>query len=271
MSYLSAGQRLVVIALEGWTDAANAASDLARHLIEQWNLSPGPELAGEEFYDLTCARPLIERTPAGPVIRMPSLQCFDGTVPGGGNPIRVVLGPEPQLHWSRFATEFLDLVSTGDRVVSLGALAAEVPHTRPLPVTLTSEDPAAHGEAVVAEEYEGPTGFMGFVQPLLAASGCEPVNAWVLAPDYALAAPNPKALLALLGVFEDLTGLLVDHREIHVEAEAWLAGVDALVADDADLAGLVEELESQVDAADLPEATGEAIAREIERYLRRRE
>ncbi|GAA4285532.1 filament polymerization regulator ParJ [Brevibacterium daeguense] len=272
MNFLpSANGRLVVIAFEGWNDAGEAAVDSARHLIAQWGLRPTATLVGDEFYDMTFIRPTIRRTESGPEIDWPRCTKHSGTVTGTAIRVEVLIGMEPSYRWQDYMAMLMEHIGDEDHVVLLGALLADVAHTRPLPVSTTA-DSAELAERFDVEpaEYEGPTGIIGALATALFDRGVAVVSQWVAVPVYAASSPSPKAVLALLGAFEDLTGLVVPQHELVEDARAWELGTDALVESDEDLAEHVERIEGMTDAAELPEASGDAIAREFERYLNRR-
>lgn len=273
MSFLpGASGRLVVMSFRGWNDAADAASDTARHLVEEWGLELAGILTDEAFYDYTVMRPLTVRDEDGkPELVWPACSFYRGTVPGTALEALVIIGFEPNFRWQEFAGQLCGALSAEDRVVLLGALLADVPHVRPLPVSTTSEDAElVDDETVFASEYEGPSGITGVLSTMLLERAIPTVSQWVAVPAYAGASPSPKAVLALLSAFEDVTGLVVAQRALTEEARAWETGTDALVAEDEDLAEHVEALAGAMDASELPEASGEVIAREFERYLERR-
>ena len=147
-----------------------------------------------------------------------------------------------------------------------------MPHTRPIPVSVTTQEPVqAEAWGLEVSSYEGPTGIVGVLQHEAAAAGLPGVSMWAAVPHYVAQPPNPKSTLALLGRLEDLTGLVSPVGELREEADAWQRGVDELAGEDEEIAEYVTQLEQARDTADLPEASGEAIAREFEKYLRRRE
>jgi hypothetical protein len=157
-------------------------------------------------------------------------------------------------------------------VVVLGALLGDTPHTRPVPVTGVTSDPDL-ATALNLEEsrYEGPTGIVGILQEACTHAGIPAVSLWAAVPHYVSQPPNPKATLALLNRLEDLLDLRIPQGELPEDARAWQVGVDQLAAEDSEVAEYVQTLEEARDTAELPEASGEAIAKEFERYLRRRD
>ncbi|HLS33259.1 MAG TPA: PAC2 family protein [Brevibacterium sp.] len=273
MDYLpTPGSRLVVIAFEGWNDAAESASRFANDLIVQMGLTRTGMIGGEEFYDFQTARPHVLRGDDGTArIDWPATEIHTGTVRGTGMPLEVIVGDEPAFLWQRFASLVVDRIEQGDAVVLLGALLADTVHSRPIPVTVTSERPDAVPAAeAVRSEYEGPTGIIGVIAHELAASGSPAVSLWAAVPGYIAGSPSPKAQLALQSAFEELTGLVLDQGDLVEATRDWEAEAEAAVAADDDLAAYIHRLESMTDAADLPEASGDAIARDFERYLHRR-
>lgn len=267
------GSRLIVIAFEGWNDAADAASSFVKDLIDQMDLTRTGMIGGEEFYDFQTMRPQVLRDGDDRArIEWPGTHVHSGEVAGTEIPLEVIVGDEPAFLWQRFASLIVDRVHDGDAVVLVGALLADTVHSRPIPVTVTSERPEAVPAAnATRSEYEGPTGIIGVLAHELTAAGCPPVSLWAAVPGYLAGSPSPKAQLALHGAFEELTGLVLDQGELVDATREWEAEAEAAVAADDDLAAYIRRLESMTDAADLPEASGDAIAREFERYLHRRE
>jgi predicted ATP-grasp superfamily ATP-dependent carboligase len=156
-------------------------------------------------------------------------------------------------------------------VVTLGALLADSPHTRPVPVSGTSSDAGLSLRlGYEPSTYEGPTGIVGVLQDACAQAGIPAVSLWAAVPHYVAQPPCPKATLALLARIEDLLDVPVPLGDLPEESRAWQIGVDELAAEDDEIAAYVRTLEEAVDTAELPEASGDAIAREFERYLRRR-
>jgi proteasome assembly chaperone (PAC2) family protein len=157
-------------------------------------------------------------------------------------------------------------------LVTLGALLADVPHTRPVPISGVSSDPALMARhSLQPSQYTGPTGIVGVVQDAAHRRGMSTVSYWAAVPHYVAQPPAPKATMALLGQIEDLLGTSIDLRSLPEEAKAWERGVDELAEEDDEIGDYVRALEETRDTAELPEASGEAIAREFERYLKRRE
>jgi proteasome assembly chaperone (PAC2) family protein len=177
------------------------------------------------------------------------------------------------MRWRQFCSELLAAVDDlgGQLVVTLGALLADTPHTRPIPINGTATEPELADRLRVEEPtYEGPTGIVGVLQESCVMLDIPGVSYWAAVPHYVAQPPCPKATLALLGQLEELLDCSIPLGDLPEDARAWERGVDELAADDDDIADYVRSLEETRDTTDLPEASGEAIAREFERYLKRR-
>jgi proteasome assembly chaperone (PAC2) family protein len=265
---------VLVAAFEGWNDAADAATDAVDHLEEVWDAEPVAELDPEDYYDFQVNRPQVSLTEDGgreitwPVTR---LSVARGVV--RDRDVVLLRGVEPSMRWRSYCRELLGLADDlgVQLVVTLGALLADTPHTRPVPVSGTVTDPAlARSMALEISRYEGPTGIVGVLQAACSAVSLPAVSVWAAVPHYVAQPPCPKATLALLRKIEDLLDLTIPLGDLPDDARAWQLGVDELASEDEEIADYVRTLEQARDTADLPEASGEAIAQEFERYLRRR-
>src|SRR5699024_6110697 len=222
------------------------------------------------FYEFRFSDPETDRDEAGTAsIAWPGVAVHRGRL--GELPITVIHGHEPGLKWREFLSLVLAQLGREDSVVLLGGLHAEVPHTRPLPVVANTEDRELAGELDIdANAYEGPIGILGLLAVSCQWRGLRSINLWVGVPDYLADSPSPKAELALVKAVERFTGVEIDIHVLEEESRAWELGADELVSFNPHLAELVKGLEKQNDPADLPEASGDAIAAEFERYLRKR-
>ena len=176
----------------------------------------------------------------------------------------LVRGIEPSMRWRSFCNEILGFAHElgVEMVVILGALLGDTPHTRPVPVSgVTSDADLARTMDLEETRYEGPTGIVGILQEACTHAACPAVSLWAAVPHYVSQPPNPKATLALLNRLEDLIGLRIPLGELAEDARAWQLGVDQLAAEDSEVAEYVQTLEEARDTAELPEASGEAIAR----------
>jgi proteasome assembly chaperone (PAC2) family protein len=265
---------VVIAAFEGWNDAGEAASDAVSHLLVTWRARLLGRVDPEDYYDFQVNRPHVGYAVDGErELSWRSTSFWHPETKPGGRDVILVTGIEPNLRWRAFSSEVLDyLVERGARtVLTLGALLADVPHTRPVPVTgVTSDQDLAARHRLEPSTYTGPTGILGVIQEASHRRGLQTLSYWAAVPHYVGAPPAPKATLALLGQLEDFLGAPIDMRGLPEEAKAWERGVDELASDDSEVADYVRSLEEERDTAELPEATGDAIAREFERYLKRR-
>jgi len=264
---------VLVAAFEGWNDAADASSDAISHLGRVWEATPLGDLDPDDYYDSQVNRPTVRlldgltRRIEWPTSRL-SLCAADE----GERDIVLLQGIEPNMRWRGFCDELVEAARTvGVRtVITLGALLADSPHTRPVQVTGTAYDAATVERLGLAHSrYEGPTGILGVFHAVCSAAGMEAVSFWASVPHYVAQPPCPKATLALLGRVEDVLDRPVPLADLPERARDWQQRVDTLAAEDSDVAEYVRSLEEREHAADLPDASGDAIAREFERYLRR--
>jgi proteasome assembly chaperone (PAC2) family protein len=265
---------VMIAAFEGWNDAGEAATSTVDHLISEWSAHTVAAIDPEDFYDFQVNRPTVSLGPDGErQITWPTSQLAVCRPPGSERDLVLLRGIEPNMRWREFCAQ---LLATADdlgvqMVVTLGALLADTPHTRPIPVTGTATDPELVEQLKLQESrYEGPTGIVGVFQDACDRLDMPAVSFWAAVPHYVAQPPCPKATMALLGQIEDLLEVSVPLGDLPEESRAWERGVDELSREDSEVAEYVRALEESRDAADLPEASGEAIAREFERYLKRR-
>lgn len=265
---------VLVAAFEGWNDAGEAASGAIAHLRTVWDAQPLADLDSEEYYDYQVNRPMISIDESGVrELTWPTTRVFVARVPLFPRDLVLVQGIEPNMKWQQFVREVLGLAAELDvsTVITLGALLSDSPHTRPVPVTGTSADAALQADlGLEPSTYEGPTGIVGVLQDACQRFGIPAVSLWAAVPHYVGQPPCPKATLALVRKIEDILDIPVPLGDLVEEARAWQVGVDELAAEDEEVGDYVRQLEEARDAVELPEASGEAIAREFERYLRRR-
>jgi proteasome assembly chaperone (PAC2) family protein len=266
---------VVIAAFEGWNDAADAASGVIDHLIKVWDARVIGAIDPEEFYDFQVNRPIVGSDELGHRrITWPSTQIAIASPPELDRDVILIRGIEPNMRWRQFCAELLAACDDlgGELVVTLGALLADTPHTRPIPVSGTATEPDLVDRLKLEQStYEGPTGIVGVFQDACVRLDVPAVSYWAAVPHYVAQPPCPKATLALLGQLEELLGCSIALGDLPEDARAWERGVDELAEEDEDVAEYVRSLEESKDTADLPEASGEAIAREFERYLKRRE
>ncbi len=266
---------ILLAAFEGWNDAGSSASQSLAMVAEGWDARSVHELDPQDFHDFQVNRPLSVRDEDGArVLKWPSTTISVARSPVAGRTVLIVQGIEPSFRWLDFCEEILDVAEQWKvgSVVSIGALLADVPHTRPVPCQVTSDDPGVQALlGVEGSEYEGPAGIVSVLAHLGQERGMHAMSLWAAVPHYVAQPPSPKATLALLGALEELVGEPLPMGDLVEEARAWQDGVDELAEQDPEVAEYVRQLEEAKDTAELPEATGEAIAREFERYLRRRD
>ncbi|MGA4842975.1 PAC2 family protein [Streptomyces sp. G45] len=266
---------VMVAAFEGWNDAGDAASTAVAHLDKEWKGEVFAALDAEDYYDFQVNRPTVWLDGGVRKITWPTTRLSVVRV-GGDKPRDLVLvrGIEPSMRWRSFCNELLGFAHElgVELVVIMGALLGDTPHTRPVPISGVTSDPdLARTMDLEETKYEGPTGIVGILQEACTHAGVPAVSLWAAVPHYVSQPPNPKATLALLNRLEDLIDLRIPLGELTEDARAWQLGVDQLAAEDSEVAEYVQSLEEARDTAELPEASGEAIAREFERYLRRRD
>ncbi|MBL1102196.1 PAC2 family protein [Streptomyces coffeae] len=267
---------VMICAFEGWNDAGDAASTAVGHLDREWKGEVFAALDAEDYYDFQVNRPTVALDSGVRKITWPTTRLSVVRADTGEKTRDLVLvrGIEPSMRWRSFCNEILGYAHElgVEMVVVLGALLGDTPHTRPVPVSGVTSDPdLARSLDLEETRYEGPTGIVGILQEACTHAGVPAVSLWAAVPHYVSQPPNPKATLALLNRLEDLIGVRIPLGELTEDARAWQLGVDQLAAEDSEVAEYVQSLEEARDTAELPEASGEAIAREFERYLRRRD
>ena len=267
---------MAIAAFEGWNDAAEAASGVVNHLGIAWESTPIAAIDPDDFYDFQVNRPVIEVV-AGkterlvwPTTRISLARAADT---GLTRDIVLVHGVEPNMRWRGFTDELISGLSElgVEMMILIGALLADSPHTRPVPVQVSGSEPKLlHGVGSEPTDYKGSSGIVGVLQYMCAAADIPTISLWASVPHYVAQSPSPKVTLALLRAVEDVLDVSLPQADLPEEARAWERGVDELAQQDSDVAEYVRTLEEAKDATDLPEASGDAIAREFERYLRRR-
>lgn len=267
---------ILIAAFEGWNDAGEAASAAVEHLSAVWNAETIAALDPEEYYDFQVNRPKVLRDDSQRRIVWPTTRLLVARDTGFTSPARDVVlveGIEPSTRWRSFTIELLEYAQRlgVTTVVTLGALLADVPHTRPIPVTATSDDDdVVHRYDLESSAYEGPTGIVGVLSDAAHRAGLTSLSCWAAVPHYAGSSPSPKATLGLLSALERLFNVTIPLADLPEISRAWERGVNELAQSDEEVAEYVQSLEESTDTVDLPEASGESIAREFERYLRRR-
>ncbi len=270
----------MVIAFSGWNDAGEAATGATSHLLGCWTepqYDVVPELIAEvdpeEFYDFQVNRPTVFVDDSSVrSLTWPGTSVFALATPSLPHDFIVVKGVEPSMKWKTFTSDLLDLADDCevDLIISMGAMLADTPHSRPITVSGSGAHPdIAKRLGVEISRYEGPTGILGVIQDSCLRRGLDAISLWAAIPHYASNSPSPKASLALINALEDFLEISIPQGSLPAEAHEWESEVTALAKEDSDVAEYVKALEESKDAVDIPEATGESIARELERFLRR--
>ena len=271
---------VMVMAFSGWNDAAEAASGAVEHLLSGWrDISDDvvPELIAdvesEDYYDFQVNRPVVSIDESQiRSITWPTTQVFGLSIPSMARDLVIVTGVEPSMRWKSFTSDLLDLADDLEvsLIVTLGSLLADTPHTRPITVTGTGAHPSISARlGVSVSKYEGPTGILGIIQDGCMRRGIDAISLWAAVPHYASNAPSPKATLALINTLEDFLDISIPLSDLPEAADAWEKDVNDLATEDNEVAEYVKALEESKDAAELPDVSGDSIAKEFERYLRR--
>jgi proteasome assembly chaperone (PAC2) family protein len=268
---------VLVAAFRGWNDGAQGASLAASFLAQAWQARRFADVDPEEFFDFQAVRPHVALE--GGVTRRiswPETVFYHAAVPDKDRDAVLVLGFEPNLRWRTFTGEIVGLARElgVELVVTLGALLADVPHTRPAPVTGSATDPKLVEElGLAASRYEGPTGIVGVLHDACRQAGVPSASLWAAVPHYASLASSPKAALALCTRLGNLLQVELALDDLERAAEAYERQVSEAVASDEDTEAYVRELERRRDALgeELDVPSGETLAAELTRFLREHE
>ena len=271
---------IMLIAFSGWNDGAEAATGALDHLLSAWTDSNDDvvpvliaQVDSEDFYDYQVSRPQVRVSDSMQrEITWPGTQIFGLSIPSMKKDLVIVTGVEPSMRWKSFTREILDIADDLETsmIITIGAMLSDSPHTRPIRILATTSNPSIGSRLdLQPSNYQGPTGIIGAIQDGCTKRGIESLSLWASVPHYAPNAPSPKASLALLQAIEDYIGISIPLGDLREQAETWEDSVTQLASEDADVADYVKALEASKDAADLPEVSGETIAKEFEKYLRR--
>ena len=266
---------VLVGAFEGWNDAGDSATAAVEHLELIWDARPLAALDPDDYYDFQVNRPTVSLVD-GVTRRMewPTTRFSVCRPPGSQRDLVLMRGIEPNMQWRAFCEEILEVTRElgVELIVLLGALLADTPHTRPVPVSGTAYDPTSAARfGLERSRYEGPTGILGVLQDAAVRGGLPAVSFWAAVPHYVSQSPSPKATLALLHRVEEVLDVPVPLASLPEQADQWQTLVDQMTAEDAEVRDYVRSLEERDNEdVDLAQISGESIAREFERYLRRR-
>jgi len=268
---------VLVAAFRGWNDGGQGATLGAGYLAKQWEAERFAEIDPEDFYDFQATRPQVSLE-EGMTRRLdwPENSFFHAEIPGTGRDAVILLGTEPNLRWKSFSALVLGLAQDlgVERAVTFGSLLADVPHTRPAPVTAAATDSALMEElGLEPSRYEGPTGIVGVLLDACRTARISSLSLWAAVPHYVSLAPSPRAALALVRRFGELLQIDVDVSDLEHAADEYSEQVTEAVSADADTASYVEELERRVDMLreeeNLP--SGDSLAAELTRFLKERD
>ena len=265
---------IIIAAFGGWNDAGQSATDALEHLLDVWHSDEVIDLPGDEYYDYQFNRPEVSIGLSGDrEVAWPGTTIFKASTDAlPDTKIFLVHGVEPSMRWKQFCADILTHIDLGERnvLVTLGALLADVAHTRPIPVSGTTSNKKLQDiSGFESSKYEGPTGILGIIQDGCMRRGIDAISLWAAVPHYASNSPSPKASLALINSLEDFLDVSIPLGSLQVDSDEWEKSVDELAAEDTDVADYVKSLEESKDAAELPDVSGDLIAKEFERYLRR--
>lgn len=268
---------VMVAAFRGWNDGGQGASLAGAYLARAWAAQSFASIDPENFYDFQATRPTVSLVDG--VTRQvdwPENTFMHAPLPGAGRDAIIMLGVEPNLRWRTFSELVTGVAKdfSVELVITLGSLLADVPHTRPSPVTGSATDPDLIAElGLQASRYEGPTGMVGVLHDSCAQAGLKSASLWAAVPHYVSLTPSPRAAKALVDRLADLLHADLDTAELDEAADSYAEQVSEAVATDEETAAYVRELERRVDEladeSELP--SGDAIAAELTRFLRERE
>jgi proteasome assembly chaperone (PAC2) family protein len=268
----------LICAFKGWNDAADAASTSITFVGGALGARRFATIDPEEFYDFQATRPRIKLVEGQTrQIVWPEVELYEARVPRAPRDLILLAGSEPSFRWRAFSKLIVDVAEAigVQLVVTLGALLADVPHTRPVSVTGLASDPALVARlGLASSSYEGPTGIVGILHSACQEAGLPSASLWAAVPHYIAAAPNPKAALALVRKLEGLVGVAVNASDLESAAGDYDRQVNLAVQSDPDVQAFVERLEQAAgdDTDDEPGQlpSGETIARDLQRFLRQR-
>jgi proteasome assembly chaperone (PAC2) family protein len=272
---------VLVAAFRGWNDAGDAATFAAQHLGKVWSAQRIAAIDPEEFFDFQAVRPQV-RLIDGVTreIAWPANELWSARIEGSAHDVLLFVGTEPNTRWKSFSNLVVHLAKKYDvkLLITFGALLADVPHSRPVPITGTAVDAElVERLGLQRSRYEGPTGIVGVLQSMFSEEGLDAASLWAAVPHYLAVNPNPKAALALVEKATALIGVPADIGELSRAATSYEEQVSELVAADEDVQAYVRLLEQraderateEIDPSRLP--SGDALAAELENFLRQRD
>lgn len=280
-------ENVLIVSFHGWSDAGSAATTAANHLAKAIDATPLHIISSDGYVDMQMYRPVITTDFDGNRrIEWPDSRLlgpphdFDepgdsaGVRPLDGHPMPRLYffdGTEPAQLWQTYTDEVVDLIEAWDfdLVVLLGSMFSDAPHSRPIPITVTSDDQELRARFDAQKpDYEGPIGIASVLLYALESVGVPTVSLWAQVPHYVHSSPSPKATLALLDRLEELLNIVIPRGSLLEEANDWEANIDSLASQDIEMTTYIERLEEARDSVEGPSTTGDAIAYELEKFLR---
>jgi len=265
---------ILIAAFEGWNDAGDAASLAAGHIADRLDATPLAEIDPELFYDFNTTRPLVQLDDNNQrSVIWPTNQLRAARVPGASSDVIVLVGLEPQLRWRTFCEQLTSIATQlgVSKIITLGALLADVPHTRPVEIYGATEDPALMAQLDLTQSsYEGPTGIVGVLATACRTAGFATASFWAAVPSYVPGAPSPKAGLALVHRLCEVLGTSVYVTDLEIASATYERQVNELVAEDEETAEYVTDLEERWDANEDHDLNDdpELLVAEVEEFLR---
>ncbi len=261
---------ILILAFEGWNDAGDAASTAARHIRDRFGGEVFATIDPEPFYDFTSNRPMLRLEDGSRVIDWPENSFASISRADIAHDLIVMVGHEPQLKWRTYTEQIISVVEEFDvdLIVSLGALIADVTHSRPTPVYASGHDPKLIADLdLEPSSYEGPTGIVGVIHQALRSQGYGSISLWATVPSYVPHATSPKATLALVNRLAQLLTMAVPTTALEIAASAYERQINDLVDDDEETRAYIAQLEEQYDSSMNPES-GEELIKQLEQFLR---
>jgi len=269
----------LVCAFKGWNDAGEAATSAISFMGASLDASRFATIDPEQYVDFQATRPLVKLAEGTTrAIEWPEWDVYEARIPRAPRDLVILTGPEPSYRWREFCAQVIELAEAlgVQLVVTLGALLADVPHSRPVSVTAFASDAAlVERLSLQPPTYEGPTGIVGVLQNACAEAGMPSASLWAAVPHYVAVAPNPKGALAILRRLESLVGVTVDAQDLETAAVDYERQVTRAVELDPEVQAFVERLERAADEEEGPTdlsqlPSGDVLAREFQRFLRQR-
>ena len=271
---------VLIAAFRGWNDAGDAATFAAAHLARVWGAEKFASIDPEEFYEFQAVRPQVELEEGlTRKITWPQNEFWAAHLDGSDRDVLLLVGTEPSMRWRTFSNLIVKVAKrlNSSFVITLGALLADVAHSRPVHITGTAVKPEiVERLKLQRSRYEGPTGIVGVLHDAFGHAGIDSASLWAAVPHYLAVTPNPKAALALVQKASALVEINADVEDLERASVNYEERVGEIVASDEDVQAYVRLLEErtderaveEMDSSELP--SGDALAAELENFLRNR-